>query len=288
MRLFWTILFAASAVFSTAVFIYAPFNPEGGYWFLDNIATLGESVDELFLIILGLTGVVFVGYMAFFVYATYKYAERPDDQRPAWYSHGNVKLEVIWSAIPAVILFFLAVYQMDAWAKIKFQSQQPDVPVLAEVTGRQFQWKIRYPGPDQEMHTHDDLFLVNELHMVKDEDTLIHLTAEDVLHAFFVPAMRIKQDAVPGLKIPVWFDADTSGTHELVCAELCGWGHYKMRAEIIVHETREDFESWMNQAIQEQAEDGFDESSQIPATAPQVTGTTSPGSAMAVATASTP
>jgi cytochrome c oxidase subunit 2 len=102
------------------------------------------------------------------------------------------------------------------------------------------------------LNTADDLHRVNDLHFVKGTMTLINLKSADVIHSFFLPQMRIKQDAVPGLTIPVWFDCDTAGHYELTCAELCGWGHYKMRANVIVHENQSDFDDWMTQAIRAQ------------------------------------
>jgi cytochrome c oxidase subunit 2 len=73
-----------------------------------------------------------------------------------------------------------------------------------------------------------------------------------VLHSFYLPQMRIKQDAVPGMTIPVWFDADTSGEYELACAELCGWGHYKMRGRVTVHDTEIEFQRWLDEKLAEQ------------------------------------
>ena len=98
------------------------------------------------------------------------------------------------------------------------------------------------PARTASCDTADDLHTVNDLHFVKDQTALIHLKSTDVIHSFFLPQMRIKQDAVPGMTIPVWFDADTAGHYELVCAELCGWGHYKMRGNVTVHETEEEFD----------------------------------------------
>ena len=118
---------------------------------------------------------------------------------------------MIWTIIPAAILVFIALYQMGTWASIKFRSAAPKVQPLAEVTGRQFQWVMRYPGPDGRLHTPDDLHMVNDLHFVKGKTALIYLKSTDVLHSFFLPQLRIKQDAVPGLTIPVWFDADRAG-----------------------------------------------------------------------------
>lgn len=172
--------------------------------------------------------------------------------RPATYFHGSQRLEVIWTIIPASILVFIALYQMGTWAAIKFRTAAPKVQPLAEVTARQFQWVMRYPGPDGRLHTSDDLQLVNDLHFVKGKTALIYLRSSDVLHSFFLPQMRIKQDAVPGLSIPVWFDCDREGRYDLACAELCGWGHYKMRGNVTVHEDQAHFDDWMQRAVRDQ------------------------------------
>jgi cytochrome c oxidase subunit 2 len=113
-----------------------------------------------------------------------------------------------------------------------------------EVVARQFEWRLRYPGRDGTLGTADDLFLVNDMHVPVDEDILVQLKSMDVLHSFFIPNLRIKQDAVPGMKIPVWFKATENGQFDIVCAELCGWGHYKMKGRVTV-ESREDFDRWL-------------------------------------------
>ena len=97
----------------------------------------------------------------------------------------------------------------------------------------------------------DDIFVVNDLHLPVNEEILIDLKSADVLHSFFLPNVRVKQDAVPGMKIPVWFRATETGTFDLVCAELCGWGHYKMKGRLTV-ESREDFDKWLEQKYHEQ------------------------------------
>ena len=120
-----------------------------------------------------------------------------------------------------------------------------------EVVGRQFEWRLRYPGRDGTLGTPDDLFLVNDLHVPADEDFLVQLKSMDVLHSFFIPNLRIKQDAVPGMKIPVWFKATENGEYDIVCAELCGWGHYKMKGRVTV-ESRADFERWLEKMYAQQ------------------------------------
>jgi cytochrome c oxidase subunit 2 len=252
---YWSILFALAAVFSIGAFVVAPLFPD---WWLPNppnehhhvISSIGRDIDLLFYIILWITGIVFVGTQIVLVWSAYRFVDGPG--RVANYFHGSQRLEVIWTIIPSLILVFIALYQMGTWASIKFRSSMPKVQPLAEVTGRQFQWVILYPGPDGKLHTPDDLHMVNDLHFIKGKTALIYLRSGDVLHSFFLPHLRIKQDAVPGLTIPVWFDADRAGSYELVCAELCGWGHYKMRGNVTIHETELEFNAWQDKAIAEQ------------------------------------
>ena len=257
---YWSVLFGVAAFLSVLSFVYAPFSPD---WWVPEagtpahvISTFGKEIDSLFIIILWITGIVFIGTQVVLVWSQYRFADELDAQgnpvRPAQYFHGSQRLEVIWTIIPAAILVFIALYQMGTWASIKFRSAAPRVPALAEITGRQFQWVMRYPGADSKLNTRDDLFTVNDLHFVKNKQALIYLKSSDVLHSFFLPILRIKQDAVPGMTIPVWFDSDTAGDFELVCAELCGWGHYKMRGKVTIHETEAEFQKWFDEQMAEQ------------------------------------
>lgn len=258
---YWSILFALAAIFSVGCFLYAPFSPD---WWLPNpvsehlhvVSAFGREIDSLFLIILAITGIVFIGTQVVLVWVAYRFVDEKDASgnpvRPAEYFHGSQRLEVIWTIIPAAILVFIALYQMGTWASIKFRSSAPKVPPIAEITGRQFQWVMKYPGPDGKLNTPDDLYTVNDLHFVKNQAALIYLKSSDVIHSFYLPEMRIKQDAVPGMTIPVWFDADRAGKYELVCAELCGWGHYKMRGQVTVHETEQEFRRWLDEKLAEQ------------------------------------
>ncbi len=257
---YWHLLFASAAVFSVGVFAFSPFSSD--WWlpggptsdYMHSVSTFGKKIDSLYVLILVITGLVFVGTQVALVWATFKFADTGSG-RMAQYFHGSQRLEVIWTIIPAAILVFIALYQMGTWSDIKFRTAAPRVQPIAEVTGRQFQWVMRYPGADAKLHTADDIQLVNDLHFVKDRPALIYLKSGDVQHSFFLPQMRIKQDAVPGLTIPVWFDADRSGHYELVCAELCGWGHYKMRGNVTVHDTQAEYDEWMQKEIRKQNQD---------------------------------
>jgi cytochrome c oxidase subunit II len=248
---YWSIPFILAGILSVAVCLYAPFDSD--WWLPPNVSTLGRDVDALFMIVFVITGVVFIGTQIALGWVSWKYVDGPGTK--ASYFHGSQRLEVIWTIIPAATLVFIALYQMGTWADIKFRASAPKVAPLCEVTARQFQWMMRYPGPDGKLNTPDDLHTVNDLHFVMKKPVLIYLQTQDVLHSFFLPQMRIKQDAVPGLRIPVWFDADKPGHYELVCAELCGWGHYKMRGNVTVHETQEQFDEWMKNQLREQSRD---------------------------------
>jgi cytochrome c oxidase subunit 2 len=125
------------------------------------------------------------------------------------------------------------------------------MPPHAQVMGRQFEWRITYPGKDGIIGTPDDLFDVNTLHVPMDEPVVLRIQSEDVLHSFFLPNLRVKQDVVPGMKQHVWFKAVEDGTFDIVCAELCGWGHYKMKGRITI-ESRAKYEQYLAKLTAEQ------------------------------------
>lgn len=244
--LFWSLLFLAVPVLGVAVFAVAP---SIDVWLPKDVSDHGKEIDSLFYFILALTGIVFIVTEMLLFWFIWKYDAAARGEEKATYIHGSHTLEVIWTIIPAVVMLFLAIYQMNAWADVKMR--RPVMKPTVEVVARQFEWRLRYPGPDGDLGTPDDLFLVNDLHVPVDEDVLVQLKSMDVLHSFFLPNLRIKQDAVPGMKIPVWFKATETGEYDLVCAELCGWGHYKMKGRITI-ESREDFDAWLEQKYREQ------------------------------------
>lgn len=242
--------------------------PERGWWFPttamnpdgEAMSPLGERIDGLFYLILGIVTVVFVGTQYVLGYTLWKAATKPEDEA-AVFSHGSHSLELIWTVVPAFVLVFIALYQMDVWAEFRVQSFYPgqtleDGPQL-EVTARQFEWRMRYPAPGKELMNQpqpDDLYAVNEMHVATGRPVKFNLRTADVQHAFFAPELRVKQDAVAGLIIPVWFEIPKAGEYDLVCAELCGWGHYKMRATIVA----EPVEKVKEYVLNLQEEQNFD------------------------------
>jgi cytochrome c oxidase subunit II len=211
--------------------------------------------------------------------------------------HDQHRLELTWTLVPAVILLYIAFAQVTTWEEIKYLSRMPkpdQQPEQIEVSARQFEWRVRYPSPERmrgweanpaqaadfgQAPHEDDIYVVNEVHTWKGQKVLVHLKTRDVIHSFYLPNLRLKQDALPGKTIPVWFEAVESNTRpeapgrwvdgdgvdpdtgrardpakvwELACAELCGWGHYKMIGRLYVHEDKADFLAWLAQAQKNQ------------------------------------
>ena len=236
--MFWSALFLAVPVLGVLTFAVAP---AYDIWLPKDVSAHGRSIDSLFYFILGLTGIVFIVTEVLVFWFLWKY-DAARWTTPATFIHGSHTLELVWTIIPAATLLFLSIYQMNTWADVKMR--RPRIAPTVEVVARQFEWRLRYPGRDGELGTPDDIFLVNDMHVPMDEDVLVQLKSMDVLHSFFLPNLRIKQDAVPGMKMPVWFRATEAGQYDIVCAELCGWGHYKMKGRITV-EPREAFDRWL-------------------------------------------
>ena len=381
----WSFFFLLIPILGVGIFVAAPFVG----WDLPQVeSSFGQLADHLYYVILWITGIAFIATQLALFWSLFKFGKGGNQK--AIYTHGSTKLEILWTVIPAVILLFLALYQMPAWVQIRYPTSRPKKDAIARVVARQFEWRMVYPGADGKYDTPDDVHIANELHIPMNQDVVIDLVSMDVLHSFFLPHLRIKQDAVPGLRIPVWFDCKKSsrqyqaeaiafkvddftdigalflrlkrgpkdgGTKlsqmifaklegdlkmqvsnydgktepteplkkafvdrineimmsetfatkdllegirttdetnqellrfeqkpktysrsliallnreiledafpsevkknrrqfELVCAELCGWGHYKMKGRLVVHETREEFDEWLKaaQAAQE-------------------------------------
>jgi cytochrome c oxidase subunit II len=243
---FWSILFLLMTVGGVLCFALAPYY---NHSLPRDVSETGWAIDHLYFFILWLTGAVFIATEGVMFWFLWKYNAGSNPQ-PVKFTHGSHTLEIVWTIIPACTLLFIALYQMNAWAESKMR--KPDIAPLVEVTARQFEWRLRYAGRDGVIGTRDDVFHVNNLHIPVDEEILVDLKSADLLHSFFIPNLRVKQDAVPGMKIPVWFKAKEQGTYDIVCAELCGWGHYKMKGRVTI-QSRRDFDRWLESMYEEQS-----------------------------------
>ena len=207
-------------------------------------STFAGPIDRIYYLILIITGIAFVIVEVGLVWFLIKYRARPG--RPARYTHGNNTAEIIWTAIPAVTVVILGLLSGPLWNRIKGRDSVPANAMPVQVHVKQFEWNFTYPGPDGRFDTSDDFTVRNQLHLPVHRPVVVELTSEDVIHSFNIPAFRLKQDAVPGMHIRAWFEATETGVYELGCAELCGLGHYKMRAVVTVH-SPEEYQRWLGE-----------------------------------------
>jgi cytochrome c oxidase subunit 2 len=201
------------------------------WWLPENVSTYGRDIDWLFHLIYAITGVTLVLVSVTLVAFLIMYRDRPG--RRARYTHGNSTLEIVWTVVPALILVILTFLSVPAWSKIKMS--QPPSDLVIDVTAKQFNWQVKYPNSDK-------VFL-DEMHVPVNKVVHVALKSQDVIHSFYVPQFRMKQDAVPGRNIITWFEATKPGKYELPCAELCGFGHSGMKGWIYVH-TPEEYQKW--------------------------------------------
>ena len=204
----------------------------------------------MFNFILVLTGVVFAATEVALFWFLWRY-DAATNREPVKFTHGSHNLEVVWTILPAATLLFIAIYQMNAWADVEDAhaeehaahggSDRAAVRVAAALSGRR-----RRAGHARRRLSRERLARAGRRGNAVDSKSM------DVLHGLFLPHLRVKQDAVPGMKIPVWFRAKDVGTFDLVCAELCGWGHYKMKGRITI-ETRDRYNAWLKKMAEDQS-----------------------------------
>jgi cytochrome c oxidase subunit 2 len=200
---FWSFYFLLMPLAVLAVFAVAPFL---GWSLPDSVSKMGDDIDFLYRVILFVTGTVFLGTQFFLCWAVFRFRDR--EGREAWYSHGSKKLELAWTLIPAAIIAGLAAAQMPTWNKLQDRPKDGE-SILARVIGRRYEWRVIHAGADRTLDTADDVATTNELHLPPGDRVWIEVRSDDVVHSFFLPQFRMKQDAVPGMKILVPLDAHT-------------------------------------------------------------------------------
>ncbi|MGE5058029.1 MAG: cytochrome c oxidase subunit II [Betaproteobacteria bacterium] len=213
-------------------------------WLPEDVSTFGQEIDSLFYLIYYITAVTFILVTVLMVVFLIKY--RDQGGRRATYSHGNTTLEIIWTIIPAAILIVLAFMSASTWAKVKRHA--PDSDFELQVTAKQFNWEVVYPGADRKFDTPDDVKFDNDLHVPVNKVVRVYLGSKDVIHSFYLPNLRLRQDAVPGRTILVWFEATKPGKYELPCSQLCGFGHSGMKGWLYVH-TPEEYTKWAQENL---------------------------------------
>jgi cytochrome c oxidase subunit 2 len=329
----WGIVFAVVLAACGLSFVISPWM---GWGLPEGVSTHAAAIDDLWYVILYITGFFFFLTEAILVAFLFLYSGEPGSRPPRATGvppalkslesvlHDQHRIEMLWTIVPAIILLYIAFAQIGTWSEVKYQKYMPEfgkktedgktlVPLPVAMSARQFEWRVRYPSHERfkqwlkadpadkadfnsfgKNPQADDIDLVNEVHTWVGAPTVVFLTTRDVIHSFNIPIMRVKQDALPGKVIPVWFvptQANTakvgdtfvdgkrfegkaddktrifaytknaSGEYshkpepanvwDIPCAELCGWGHYRMIGRVYVHPSQEQFLEWLEMADKE-------------------------------------
>lgn len=224
--------------------------------FPENISTYGNEIDELFWLILILSGIALVISLFILFFPLIKYNCKKT--LSAKHIAGTGWKQLKWIAIPVILLAFsdfaILTKEHGTWVKIMKTPEQHDFHIAA--IGKQWNWIFQYPGPDGKLYTGDDIFIDeqnSELHVPVNKTVMVDIKARDVLHSFFLPNLRFKYDAIPGRTVVRWFNATKTGKYEIICAEICGVLHSKMRNFLVV-DSQADFEKYMNELYQRKLE----------------------------------
>lgn len=212
--------------------------------FPENISTYGKEMDDIFFLICIPVFIAFIITLIVMIYPLFRY--RKKEGRRAKYIKGVGMGQLKWIVIPMTLLaiadFYILFAEHPIWNSI--EETLPPADLHVAVTGQQWSWTITYPGPDDSLNTADDVMVTNELHVPVNKVTHVDIRALDVLHSFFLPNVRLKQDALPGRTITRWFEPSVTGEYDIACAEICGIGHAKMRGTLTV-ETEEQFRKYL-------------------------------------------
>lgn len=239
---------------------------------VESASVQGEGIDSMIKWTLVITGIVFVITQILLFWFAYKYQEK-EGQKAFYFPHNN-KLELIWTVIPAITLTVLVAFGLRHWFRLT--SDAPKDAMVVEVTGKQFNWLVRYPGKDGQLgrkffknindannpvgqdwddQLNKDDFMATEIHLVVNKPVKFIIGSRDVIHDVGLSAFRMKMDAVPGIPTTLWVTPkfttkemkektdNPDYVYELSCDQMCGKGHYSMKANIVV-ETQEEFDAW--------------------------------------------
>jgi cytochrome c oxidase subunit 2 len=227
-------------------------------------STHAGEIDHMTVLVHWLMAVLFVGWGAFFLFVLVRFRKSANPRANYTGAKGKLAkgLEIGVAIVEVVLLVF---YAIPAWATRVAEFPSETEAVVVRVTSEQFAWNVHYPGPDGQFGRRelariaadnplgldrndpagkDDITTVNQLNVPVDRPVLVHLTSKDVIHSFGLFEMRVKQDAIPGMEIPVWFIPNRIGAYEIACSQLCGIGHFRMRGFLNV-QSDADFRNWL-------------------------------------------
>ena len=227
----------------------------------------GEQVDNLIIYVHWLMGVLFVGWLGFFAFVLFRFhrSRHPKADYVGVKTHASTYLEGAVALVEAILLVGIAI---PFWAKAVDKFPDKHEATVVHVVGQQFNWNVMYAGPDGEFGRQEMSFVsptnffgvdpsdplgkdnvqvnaLGEMHVPVNKPVICYVTSKDVIHSFKVIAMRVTQDAIPGMRIPVWFTPTKEGRYQINCAQLCGNSHSAMTSGILVVEGQEAFNKWL-------------------------------------------
>jgi cytochrome c oxidase subunit 2 len=233
----------------------------------------GQDVDNLIIYVHWLMIVLFIGWFSYFIFALIRFrkSRNPKADYIGVKNHASNYVEAAVALIEGVLLIFVAV---PLWAKAVDKFPEAKDSTVLQVVAQQFAWNVRYPGKDGEFGRQDMRFvnetnvfgvdpsdpkgkddatgILNEIHvpLVKNPDgktrpVIIYLSSKDVIHSFKVIALRMTQDAIPGMRVPIWFRPTREGKFQINCAQLCGNGHYTMNGGMLTVENQAAYDKWL-------------------------------------------
>lgn len=240
-------------------------------WFPANISTFGGELDALFAIIWWVCVGIF--FLTFGLMAIFMIRYRHREGHRGYNYHGNNILEIVWTILPTILFAGIGLYSNEIWEVTKYTSRNPKPDVEILMLGKQFGWMFLYPGADGKFGRNaytdrtaradmsatnpfgrdssdpagmDDFMVENQFRIPVNANVMMRGSSIDVLHSFFLPHARVKQDVIPGTWMNIWYNIFKTGKYELACAELCGSGHYSMRAEYQVL-SQAEYDAWLDQ-----------------------------------------
>jgi cytochrome c oxidase subunit 2 len=232
-------------------------------------AHAGE-IDQMLVLVHWLMLVLFVGWGAYFLFVLFRFRRAANPKASYVGAKGKIS-KGIEAAIVVVEAVLLVVYAVPAWARRVAEFPTENEATVVRVVGEQFAWNVQYPGADGKFgrtdvklvsadnplgldrtdpSAKDDITTINQLNLPVDRPVLVHLSTKDVIHSFGLYEMRVKQDAIPGLQIPVWFVPTRVGEYEIACSQLCGLGHFRMRGFVNI-QSADAYQKWMDDQVKE-------------------------------------
>jgi cytochrome c oxidase subunit 2 len=215
-------------------------------YLIPQASTYAADIDFVILLIGWITGFWFVATEGMFFFLLWRFRYR--EGVPAQYITGKEKHLKRWIDYPHVAIMVMdiaiIVAAVNVWYNVKQVLPEEADSERVRVVAQQWAWSFQHAGRDGVLGNEDDIYTVDELHVLKDKNYIYELEARDVMHSFSVPVWRLKQDAVPGRIITGWWNATMAGEFDLQCAEMCGIGHGIMGAKVYVH-TAEEYEAWL-------------------------------------------